>query len=93
MKCSEVSDSDVRSAAQLVNMLHTGAWTLSGKELCAAADTIRAFQKIAVAISEGYQTRSAAPEAPTPAVAPPVVGPLGPGVTIKEFNPGKLGKK
>lgn len=75
----------MRAAAQLVNMLHTGAWTLSGKELCTAADTIRAFQRLAQAISEGYQAGRAAP-------APVAVGPLGPGVTIKDFNPGKMGE-
>lgn len=94
MKCSEVSKDDVRLAAQVVNMLKSGEWSLPGSQLFAAVDAMRWFQSAALAVSHGY-----AAEQPPEGMArvvdqmpPPASpsGPLGPGVSIKDYNPGNF---
>lgn len=104
MKCSEVTKKDVQLASQMVNMLQSGSWDLVGKELCAAADTIRWFQVMATSLAEGFSAglTSEPPVAPATvsAVPTPVTNPepeapksgLGSGVKIKNYNAGKLGK-
>jgi hypothetical protein len=80
MKVVEVTKDDVRMLAQVINMLHTGEFSLNGKDVCAGADAIRWLQRTAVAVSESYSAASTAP-APAPAASAPF--------TIKAHQPGK----
>lgn len=78
--------------AQVIHMLQAGEFTLSGKDVCASADTIRWLQRLAVQMSQAYQASVAPPPAaPTPTDEPAPAG-LPSGVTIKQFAPGKAGK-
>ncbi len=93
MKFLEVSDTDMKLFAQLINMLHVGEFKLNGKDLCAAADSIRWLQKVAQSAADCYAQSKASPvkEREPEVVAPSAPGKPGlpEGVTMKAFNPGK----
>lgn len=82
MKISEVAALDVKMASQVINILQAGELTLTGKEFCAAADTIRWFQKFAVSLAEGYQATEVSPKAPA----------SDSGFKVKSYSPGKVSK-
>lgn len=96
MNISGATEADMKLMAQLANMLNIGEWTVSGKDACAIGDTIRWFQKFAAQVGQTYSAEKVAP-APEPSVPkepPPVSGGgLPPGVSVKAFSPGKVGKK
>ena len=67
MKFLEVSDSDIKLFAQLINMLHVAEIKVNGKDVCAAADSIRWLQNVAKAAAECYsQSKTPKVEAPVP---------------------------
>lgn len=97
MNISGVTEADMRVLAQLANMLNIGEWTVNGKDACAIGDTIRWFQKFAAQVGATYSSEKTAP-APEPSVPKEplpadVGGGLPPGVSVKAFSPGKVGKK
>ena len=98
MKFLEVSDSDVKLFAQLINMLHVAEMKVNGKDVCAAADSIRWLQNVAKAAAECYsqsktpKVEVSVPPQEIPVTPPPAPGGLPEGVTMKAFNPGKPGR-
>ena len=88
MNFSAVSKDDLKHMAQVVNTLHAGAYTLGGKDICTAADSIRWLQQAALRMSQSFQGALYAEKTP---VTPSGSG-LPEGVTIKAFHPGKPGK-
>lgn len=97
MKFAEVLDSDMKLFAQLINMLQVGEFKVSGKDVCASADTIRWLQNVARAAAECYAGSKPSqvpvvkePETVTP--PPPPSSGMPEGVTVKAFNPGKPGR-
>jgi hypothetical protein len=85
MRVSVISKDDCKCVAQLINMLQAGDFKVSGKDMCAGADSLRWLQQFAVDLAKVYQ------EEQKPAVSAPEVEPQG--LRIKSYNPGKLGKK
>jgi hypothetical protein len=101
MKFLEVSDSDMKLFAQVINLLQAGKYELGGKDLCASGDAIRWLQKVAVSAAEAYSKgKTSIKEEVKPQVVSEVNAPLPEpakaglpeGVKIKAFNPGKVGK-
>lgn len=95
---SGVSEADVRMMAQIANMLNAGEWSVSGKDVCACADSIRWFHQLAVLASQAYSQAKETPEAPEASPPPAAAdtkpsGSLPGDVKIKSYNPGKIGKK
>lgn len=93
MKFLEVLDTDMKMLAQLINMLQVGEYRLSGKDLCASADTIRWLQNTAKSAADCYSLSKnpiAAKEDEYKSL--PSTNGLGEGVNIKSFNPGKAGR-
>ena len=90
MKFSDVTKDDMKMFAQLIHMVQASKYDISGKDVCASADTIRFLQKVAVEIAKSYQAKVTSEDhAPAPQeVKAPPSGPLGEGVTIKAFHPG-----
>lgn len=87
MKVSEVTKDDIRMAAQLINMLQVGEFSLNGKDICASADTLRWFQNFAAQASKCYSEElSTGPQALEGSG-------ISSGVTIKAMSPGKPSKK
>lgn len=94
MKFSDVTKEDMRMIAQLINMVQASKYDISGKDVCASADTIRYLQNMAVNIAKSYQAAaaqgagavasepSAKPEGKVPS------SPLGDGIKLNAFNPG-----
>lgn len=90
MKVQDVANVDCKAVAQLINMLNVSEYTANGKDICAAADSIRWLQSFAIEMAKSYQEQlnpkpTAAPD--TAAVAPVE------GFKVKSYNPGKVGKK
>lgn len=91
MKFAEVLDTDMKMLAQLINMLQAGEFKLSGKDMCASADTIRWLQRVATQAAECYSGSKTVkePEIVKPSDTLPPSSGLGEGVALKAFNPGK----
>lgn len=84
MKVSGVSKDDCQKLAQLINMIHIAEYTAIGKDICAAADSIRWLQSFAKEVAVVFQAEASAPSAPPPTES---------GFTIKSSGQGKVGKK
>lgn len=104
MKVSEVSAQDCQMLAKLITIIQVGEYTVSGKDICAAADSIRWMQDIGKDMAKGFAETKAsdkpagveppsAPAAPSvPSAAPEMPLPGLGDVKIKAYNPGKVGK-
>lgn len=71
--------------AQLINMLKAGSYEISGKDICAASDSIRWLQDTGVAMAQDFQNPPVPPVEPV--VAPPTPPtPGGDGLKIKRVG-------
>ena len=82
MKVSNVTNEDGKLCAQLLNLVKTGRWDLSGSEAEALVSTKKWLQSVAVQMAEQLRTppasnpvavKAPAPEAVAPSAAAPSV--------------------
>lgn len=95
MNVSDASEHDARQLARALTLLHGSDYSMSGKDLCSAADAIRWVQDLAQKMVKAMAKASEKPAGELVAAAPAASSSPEPegGLKIKAFHPGKPSKK
>lgn len=84
MKLTEVSNTDGRMCAQLLNLLKLGRWDLSGQDINAHGETVRWVHALATQMA--HILKPAEPATPAGGFKVKSAGPLGPAKPSNKRN-------